>query len=112
MVRAGSIKAYAVTSDVRVALAPGIPTFAEIGLPALALSDWYGLFAPEGTPKGIIDKINADVNEALRQPGIQDHLKKLSAEVFGGSVGKTADYMREEIGRWGAVIKSARIEPQ
>jgi tripartite-type tricarboxylate transporter receptor subunit TctC len=45
LVRAGSIKAYAVTSDVRVALAPGIPTFAEIGLPALALSDWYGLFA-------------------------------------------------------------------
>jgi tripartite-type tricarboxylate transporter receptor subunit TctC len=52
------------------------------------------------------------VNEALRQPELQDHLKKLSAEIFGGSVEKTSKYMREEVDRWRAVIKAANIEIQ
>ncbi|MGB8516117.1 MAG: tripartite tricarboxylate transporter substrate-binding protein [Pseudolabrys sp.] len=64
------------------------------------------------TPKAIIDKINADANEALRQPEVQDSLKKLSAEIFGGSVDKTAKYMRDEIERWDHVIKAADIKLQ
>jgi tripartite-type tricarboxylate transporter receptor subunit TctC len=68
--------------------------------------------APPQTPRAIVDKINADVNEALVQPEIQAQLKKLSAEVFGGSVDKTAEYLKGEIDRWGAVIKSAKIEVQ
>ena len=55
LVRAGSIKAYAVTSETRLALAPDIPTFAEMGLPALSYPAWYGFFAPRGTPKDIIE---------------------------------------------------------
>ena len=66
--------------------------------------------APRGTPKNIADKINADVNEALRQPEVQDLLRKLSAEIFGGPIEKTAKYMRDEVDRWAAVIKSANIE--
>ena len=66
--------------------------------------------APPGTPRKIIDKINADVNEALRQPELQDRLKNLSAEIFGGSVEKTTSYMREEVDRWGKVIKAADIK--
>jgi len=57
--RAGKIKAYAVTSDTRMTVAPDIPTFAEMGLPALSYSGWFGLFAPRGTPKDIIGKLNA-----------------------------------------------------
>jgi tripartite-type tricarboxylate transporter receptor subunit TctC len=66
--------------------------------------------APPKTPKNIADKINADVNEALRQPEVQDLLRKLSAEIFGGSIEKTSRYMQEEIDRWAAVIKSANVE--
>ena len=68
--------------------------------------------APPGTPKNIADKINADVNEVLRQPEVQEQLRKLSAEIFGGSIDKTSSYMREEVDRWAAVIKSANIELQ
>ena len=59
-----------------------------------------------------MDKINADVNEALRQPEMQDRLRKLSAEVFGGSAEKASKYMREEVDRWGNVIKAADIKLQ
>ena len=65
LVRAGRIKAYAVTVHTRLAEAPDIPTFDEKGLPALFFSPWYGLFAPKGTPKDIIGKLNAAVVETL-----------------------------------------------
>jgi len=71
---------------------------------------WYGIVAPPNTPKNIAEKINADVNEALRQPEVQGLLRKLSAEIFGGSIEKTAKYMRDEVDRWAVVIKSANIE--
>ena len=64
------------------------------------------------TPKSVIDKINTDANEALRQPEITERLKQLSAEVFGGSVARTRDYMREEVARWDRVIKAAQIKVQ
>ena len=81
-------------------------------LPGFEAVAWYAIVAPPGTPKSITEKINADVNEALRQPEIQDRLKKLSAEIFGGSPGKPAIYMRQEVERWGAVIKAADIRLQ
>ena len=62
--------------------------------------------------RAIIDKINADVNEALRQAEVQERLKKLSAEIFGGSAEKAADYMRQEVRRWGDVIKAANVSLQ
>ena len=88
-----------------------MPTIAET-LPGFEAVAWYGIVAPPNTPKNIVDKINADVNEALRQPDVQERLKKLSAEVFGGSVEKTAKYMRDEVDRWGNVIKAADIKLQ
>ena len=88
-----------------------MPTIAET-LPGFEAVAWYAIVAPPKTPKAIIDKINADVNEALRQPELQDRLKKLSAEIFGGSVEKTAKYMHDEVDRWGNVIKAADIKLQ
>ena len=82
LVRAGSIKAYAVTSDTRLALAPDIPTFAEMGLPALSYSAWFGLFAPKGTPKDIIGKLNAAAVEALADPAVRSRLVDLGLEIF------------------------------
>jgi tripartite-type tricarboxylate transporter receptor subunit TctC len=81
-------------------------------LPGFEAVAWYAIVAPPKTPKDIIDKINADVNEALRQPAVQEQLKKLSAGIFGGPVDRSSKYMREEVERWAAVIKSANIELQ
>ena len=100
-----------VASTERLPALPNVPTMAET-LPGFEAVAWYGIVAPPKTPKNIIDKINADVNEALRQPEVQEQLKKLSAVTFGGPVDKASSYMREEIDRWAAVIKSANIQLQ
>ena len=68
------------------------------------------IVAPPGTPAAIVDKINADVNEALRQPEIKDKLANLSAEVLGGTPQAMAAYMKEEIERWLKVIKAANVK--
>jgi tripartite-type tricarboxylate transporter receptor subunit TctC len=111
LVEAGNLKLIAVASTQRLASLPNMPTVAET-LPGFEAVAWYAIAAPPGTPKNITDKINADVNEALRQPELQDRLKKLSAETFGGSVEKSAKYMQEEVARWGNVIKAAEIKLQ
>ena len=82
LVRGGSIKAYAVASDTRFALAPDIPTFGEMGLPTVSESAWYGLFAPKSTPKDIISTLNAAVVEALADPAVRARLADLGVEVF------------------------------
>src|SRR3954447_8410692 len=111
LVEGGKLKLLAVASSERLPALPNVPTMAET-LPGFEAAAWYGIVAPPKTPKNIIDKINADVNEVLRQPEVQDQLKKLSAGIFGGPVDKTSAYMREEVDRWAAVIKSANIELQ
>jgi len=82
LVQAGSIKAYAVASDTRIALSPDLPTFAEMGMPALSCSIWYGLFAPRGTPMEIIGKLNAAAVEGLADPAVRSRLADLGCEVF------------------------------
>jgi tripartite-type tricarboxylate transporter receptor subunit TctC len=83
LVRAGSIKAYAVTSDTRLALAPEIPTVGEMGLPALlSLSTWFGLFAPRSTPKDIIGKLNGAAVEALSDPAVRSRLADFGMEIL------------------------------
>jgi tripartite-type tricarboxylate transporter receptor subunit TctC len=83
--RAGSEKAYAVAGATRSALAPDIPTFADMGLPALTYTSWYGLFAPRGTPKDIIDKLSAAVVEALADPAARSRLAELGYEASRAS---------------------------
>jgi tripartite-type tricarboxylate transporter receptor subunit TctC len=82
LMRAGSIKAYAVTSDARMVVAPDIPTFGEMGLPALSYSSWLGLFAPKGTPRDAIGKLNAAVVDALSDQAVRSRLIDLGFEIF------------------------------
>ena len=111
LVASGKLKLLAVASAVRLAALPDVPTLAEM-LPGFEAVAWYGIVAPPNTPRDIVDKINADVNEALRQPALRDNLKQLSADIFGGSIEKTSTYMQTEVDRWRAVIKAANIEIQ
>jgi tripartite-type tricarboxylate transporter receptor subunit TctC len=82
LVRGGSMRAFAVASDTRLAVAPDIPTFAEMGLPAVSYSAWNGLFAPKGTPKDIIAKLNAAAMETLADPAVRSRLAALGSEIF------------------------------
>jgi tripartite-type tricarboxylate transporter receptor subunit TctC len=111
LVEAGKLRLLAVASAQRMPSLPDVPTLSET-LPGFEAVAWYGIVAPPKTPRHIVEKINADVNEALRQPELQDRLKTLSAEVFGGSVERTTRYMQTEVDRWGNVIKAAGVTLQ
>jgi tripartite-type tricarboxylate transporter receptor subunit TctC len=82
LMRAGSIKAYAVTTEERLPLAPEIPTFGEMGFPTLSYSEWFGLFAPKRTPRDIVGKLNAAVVEALAYTAVRSRLGDLGMEIF------------------------------
>ncbi len=111
LVESGKLRLLAVASSHRLPALPDVPTIAET-LPGFEAVAWFAIVAPPKTPRNIVEKINADVNEALHQPALQDLLKKLSAESFGGSIDKTSKYMQGEVDRWHAVIKAANIEIQ
>jgi tripartite-type tricarboxylate transporter receptor subunit TctC len=111
LVKAGKLKLIAVASAQRLPAFPEVPAIAE-ALPGFESAGWYAIVAPPRTPKTIVDRINADVNEALRQPEVIEHLKSFSIEVFGGSAERTAKYMHEEVDRWANVIRAAHIKLQ
>jgi tripartite-type tricarboxylate transporter receptor subunit TctC len=82
LARAGSVKAYAVTRDTRLTLAPDIPTFAEMGLPTVSFPGWLGIFAPKGTPNEVIGKLNAAAKDALADPAVRSRLADFGMDVF------------------------------
>jgi tripartite-type tricarboxylate transporter receptor subunit TctC len=109
LVKGGKLKLIAVASPKRMAALPDVPTIAET-LPGFESAAWFAIVAPPKTPAAIVSKINADVNEALHDPGIQKRLADLSAEPIGGTPEATAAYMHEEVDRWYKVIKSANVK--
>jgi len=109
LVKSGQLKLLAVAAAKRMASLPDVPAIAET-LPGFEAVAWYGVVAPPKTPRAIIDKINADINEALKSPEIAQRLPDFSAEPVGGTPQATATYMREEIERWHKVIKAAGVK--
>jgi tripartite-type tricarboxylate transporter receptor subunit TctC len=115
LVRSGSIKAYAVTSDTRLALAPDIPTFAELGMPVLSYSAWGGLFAPQGTPREIIAKLNEAAVEALADPVLRDRLADLGLKIFSRerqTPEALAALQKADAEKWWPIIKEFGIKAE
>jgi len=112
-VRGGKIRAYAVTAATRSPSAPDIPTFDEAGVPGLHVLIWYGLWAPRGTPKDIIARLNAAVREALADPGVSKRLSDLG-QVIPPREQQTpealAAYHKAEIDKWWPLIRAAGIK--
>ena len=109
LVKGGQLKLLGVATPKRMASLPDVPTIAET-LPGFESAAWFAIVAPPKTPQAVVDKINADVNDALRQSDIVQRLTQLSAEPIGGTPQATAAYMREEIERWHKVIKAANVK--
>ncbi|MGA7488720.1 MAG: tripartite tricarboxylate transporter substrate binding protein [Xanthobacteraceae bacterium] len=109
LVKGGKLKLLGVATPKRMAALPDVATIAET-LPGFESAAWFAVVAPPKTPRAVIDKINADINEALRQPDIIARLAQLSAEPIGGTPQATAAYMREEVERWHKVIKAANVK--
>jgi tripartite-type tricarboxylate transporter receptor subunit TctC len=115
MLRSGSEKAYAVTSETRSALAPDIRTFAEMGLPALTYGTWYGLFAPKGTPNDIIGKLNTAAAAALADAAVRARLSEVAVEVFPHeqqTPGALAALQKAEAAKWWPVIKELGLKSE
>jgi tripartite-type tricarboxylate transporter receptor subunit TctC len=108
LVKAGRLKLLAVASPQRVASLPDVPTIAET-LPGFVSVTWYALAAPPRTPQAIVDKISADLSEALKDPEVKKRLADLSAEPVGGTPQETAAYFHEEMERWKNVIVAAHV---
>jgi tripartite-type tricarboxylate transporter receptor subunit TctC len=112
-IRAGSIKAYAVMAKSRMQVVPDIPTADEAGVPGLYSSVWNALWAPKGTPKDIIDKLNAAVVDALADPVVRDRLTDLGRVIFPRdqlTPEALAALQKAEIEKWWPIIKTAGIK--
>jgi tripartite-type tricarboxylate transporter receptor subunit TctC len=113
--RAGNVKAFAVANNRRLATAPEIPTTDEAGLPGFYFTFWHALWAPKGTPKEIIAKLNAAAVKALEDPNVRARLVDLSNEVFPPdqlTPQALATYHHAEIEKWWPIIKAADIKAQ
>ena len=114
-VRDGKIRAYAVTASARLPSAPDIPPVAEAGLPSLDISVWYGLWAPKGTPKEIIAKLNAAAVQALSEPTVRQRFAELGLDMPPRdrlTPEALAAYQKAEIEKWWPVIKGANIKTE
>jgi tripartite-type tricarboxylate transporter receptor subunit TctC len=112
-VRDGKIKAFAVTAKSRLAAAPEIPTVDEAGLPGFYVTGWYGLWAPKGTPKDVISKLNSAAVTALADPTVGTPLTDLGMEIFSRdqqTPEALAAYQKVEIEKWWPIIKAAGIK--
>jgi tripartite-type tricarboxylate transporter receptor subunit TctC len=111
LVNGDKLRLLAVASPKRMASLPNVPTIAET-LPGFESEAFYAIVAPPKTPVAIVNKINADINEALRQPELAPRFAALSAVTVGGTPKETTDYMQAEVERWNKVIKAANVKLQ
>ena len=109
-VRAGKVKALAVTGLKRSQLMPELPTIAESGLPGYNASGWYGLFVPAATPKPIVARLNQEAVKALRMPDVVKTLSSQGAEPVGNSPEEFASFVRAEIEKWANLVKVAKMK--
>lgn len=111
-VRAGKIRALAVSPAKRTPAAPDIPTVAEAGVPGYESVAWFGLVAPSGTPKTVIDKLAAETQRILKLPDVHERIASLGAEVVGSSPEDFNAFITSEMAKWAKVIKEAHVELQ
>jgi tripartite-type tricarboxylate transporter receptor subunit TctC len=104
-IKAGKLRAIAVTSAQRSPALPNIPTIAESGLPGFEASSWFGLLAPAGTPPAIVARVNADVNEWLQTAEAKEKLLAQGAIPAGGTPEQFAAHIRVETEKWAKVVK-------
>ncbi|MDQ2962836.1 MAG: tripartite tricarboxylate transporter substrate binding protein [Pseudomonadota bacterium] len=106
-IKAGKLRAIAVTSAKRAPALPDVPTIAESGLPGFEATSWFGIVAPAGTPAAIVARINADVNQWLQSPDVKEKLLLQGAAAAGGTPEQFAAHIRAETEKWAKVVKAS-----
>jgi tripartite-type tricarboxylate transporter receptor subunit TctC len=111
-VKAGRLRVLAAASAQRNALAPEAPTFAELGYPALEVSLWYGMMAPAGTPRPIVDRLNVELGRILALPDIVERFAAQGARATPTTPEQFAQFMRRELARWEPVVRKAGVKAE
>ncbi|HEX5130183.1 MAG TPA: tripartite tricarboxylate transporter substrate binding protein [Usitatibacter sp.] len=106
-VKAGKIRALAVTTAKRTPLAPELPTIAESGVPGFDISTWFGIFAPAGTPKPALERLHAEFAKALADPGIREKMNRMGAEPVGNTPEEFAAFIRTEADKYAKLIRAS-----
>ncbi len=106
-IKGGKLKAIAVTSSKRAPALPNVPTIAESGLPGFEASSWFGLLAPAGTPKEIVEKVSAQIQKMLQTPEMKERLASQGADGVGNTPEQFAAHIKTEIDKWAKVVKAS-----
>src|SRR6266480_2916549 len=111
-VKAGSLRALAVTRIKRSTLVPELPTLDEAGVTGFDMDSWAGIFAPAGTPADIITLLNAELRKIIDSGEVKSNLGNVGFEAFSSSPKELAELVKEQLGKWGKMIKDAGIQPE
>lgn len=112
-VRAGKLRALAVTSSKRSSLAPDLPTVAEAGnLPGYEATIWFGFVAPVGTPQEIVNRLSQEISKVMRQPGLRERFAPQGVELASSNPAEFAEFIKTEISKWGKVLRDANVAPE
>jgi len=109
-IKAGKLRALAVITPQRVAALPEVPTVAEAGLPKFEVTTWYGVLAPAGTPRPIINRLNAELVKIMHSPELKERLAASGTEPRTSTPEEFAAYIKEEIVKWGDVVRKANLK--
>jgi tripartite-type tricarboxylate transporter receptor subunit TctC len=110
--KAGQLKAVAVTGAARSSILPDLPTVAESGLAGYQANTWYGLYGPTGLPAAIIERVNSVTRQALAVPSVRQRLATQGLEVADTSAAQFASFQQAEYDKWGKVVRDADIKPE
>ena len=111
-IRAGTLRALAITSPERSPLVPDVPTCVESGLPGLVAVNWWGVLLPAGTPKAVADKFYSDLVKVMHDPDVKEKFAQLGVEAMSGTAEQFAAYMRTETAKYAKLIKEANIHAE
>jgi len=112
MIKAGKLRALAVTSGKRSGVAPELPTVAEAGVPGYVVTGWYGMFVPAATPAAIVNTLNNNAVRALRSKDVSDRLTNEAAEIVASTPAQFVEFQKAEIAKWAGVVRKAQIKPE
>jgi tripartite-type tricarboxylate transporter receptor subunit TctC len=109
-IQAGKLRALMVTAPARVPMLPDVPTAAEAGYPSFEATNVTGLIAPAGTPREVIDKLNAATQKVIAQPAIRERFAGIGAEATGGTPEQFGNYIRDDFSKWTRIVKDANVK--
>jgi tripartite-type tricarboxylate transporter receptor subunit TctC len=110
--KAGKVRALAVASATRSSILPEVPTMVEAGFPNVLGENWYVIFVPRGTPPRVVQRLNTEVNDAVKRPEIRERIEAMGAEVLGTTPEEARKFVETEVARWAKIARLAGVKPE